>query len=113
MKRVKLLLIALLLAVLPLSVFAQTGASIMEKLQATQKADSSAMDINLSLIEANGEVRERRIQTLTMTENGLTSTNGSSSPQSEELNALLPVKGVVLLWVVTSPTPIWPPLLSM
>ena len=74
MKRVKLLLIALLLAVLPLSVFAQTGASIMEKLQATQKADSSAMDINLSLIEANGEVRERRIQTLTMTENGLTST---------------------------------------
>ncbi len=60
--------------VLPLSVFAQTGASIMEKLQATQQADSSALDIRLSLIESNGVERERRIQTLTLTENDLTST---------------------------------------
>ncbi len=74
MKRVKLLFIAILLIVLPLSVFAQTGASIMEKLQATQQADSSALDIRLSLIESNGTERERRIQTLTLTENDLTST---------------------------------------
>ncbi len=74
MKRVKLLLIAILLIVMPLSVFAQTGASIMEKLQATQQADSSALDIRLSLIESNGVERERRIQTLTLTENNLTST---------------------------------------
>ncbi len=74
MKRVKLLFIAILLIVLPLSVFAQTGASIMEKLQATQQADSSALDIRLSLIVSNGTERERRIQTLTLTENDLTST---------------------------------------
>lgn len=74
MKRVKLLFIATLLIVLPLSLFAQTSASIMEKLQATQQADSSALDIRLSLIESNGVERERRIQTLTLTENDLTST---------------------------------------
>lgn len=74
MKRVKFVLIVTLLAVFPLSVFAQTGTSIMEKLQATQKSDSSAMDIKLSLIASNGEERERRIQTLSLTEGGLTST---------------------------------------
>ena len=53
---------------------AETGPSIMQKVMDTQAADSSAMDIRLTLIEASGDSRERRIQTLTMTEQGLTNT---------------------------------------
>lgn len=52
----------------------ETGNSIMQRVMDTQNADSSAMDIRLVLIEPSGETRERRIQTLTMTENGLTNT---------------------------------------
>lgn len=52
----------------------ETGNSIMQKVMDTQAATSSAMDIRLTLIDSNGEARERRIQTLSITENGLTNT---------------------------------------
>ncbi len=74
MKRIKQLFIIVALIMLPTLVFAETGTEIMQRVQDVQKADSSAMDIRLGLIESNGEVRERRIQTLTLTENGLTNT---------------------------------------
>ncbi len=74
MKRIKQFFIIIALLMLPALVFATTGTEIMQRVQDTQKADSSAMDIRLSLIESNGEVRERRIQTLTLTEDGLTNT---------------------------------------
>jgi len=73
-KRIKFLIATIILIALPFYAFAQTGPSVMQKLQDSQKATSSAMDIKLSLVEPNGEVRERRIQTLTLTENDLTST---------------------------------------
>lgn len=67
--------ILLMLALLPWAVAAQESAeSIMQKVMDSQAADTSAMDIRLTLIDAKGEERERRIQTLTMTEGGLTNT---------------------------------------
>jgi negative regulator of sigma E activity len=67
--------ILLTLALLPWAVAAQESAeSIMQKVMDSQAADTSAMDIKLTLIDAKGEERERRIQTLTMTEGGLTNT---------------------------------------
>lgn len=74
MKRIKQFFIILALIMLPTLLFAETGTQIMQRVQDTQKADSSALDIRLALIESNGEVRERRIQTLTLTEKGLTNT---------------------------------------
>lgn len=44
-----------------------TANEIMTKVLDTQKADSAAMDLKLTLIETNGTQRERRIQTLTKT----------------------------------------------
>ncbi|AEV30015.1 Protein of unknown function (DUF1329) [Sphaerochaeta pleomorpha str. Grapes] len=52
----------------------QTGASIMHEVMEVQVSDSSALDIKLTLIDPNGSERERRLQTLTLTENGLTKT---------------------------------------
>ena len=73
--RFRILAVILLLFLIPAALSAaETGPSIMQKVKDTQAADSSAMDIRLTLIEANGETRERRIQTLTMTEGGLTNT---------------------------------------
>ncbi|HPZ16276.1 MAG TPA: outer membrane lipoprotein-sorting protein [Sphaerochaeta sp.] len=42
-----------------------TANEIMTKVLDTQKADSAAMDLKLTLVETNGTQRERRIQTLT------------------------------------------------
>lgn len=52
----------------------ENGADIMQRVMDAQSAGSCAMDIRLTLIEPNGDERERRIQTLTMTDDGLTST---------------------------------------
>jgi outer membrane lipoprotein-sorting protein len=55
------------------SLSAQVNAvEVMEKVTATQSHDSAALDITLTLIETNGEERERRIQTLTRLNNGNT-----------------------------------------
>ncbi len=45
---------------------------IMKKVKETQTHNTSALDITLTLIETNGEERERRIQTLTLTKEGKT-----------------------------------------
>ncbi|MBI9100984.1 MAG: outer membrane lipoprotein-sorting protein [Spirochaetales bacterium] len=57
---------------LPLS--AQTGREIMEKVMDNQKPASSAMDIRMNLIDSRGNISTRRIQTLTMEENGMVKT---------------------------------------
>ncbi len=50
---------------------AETGRDIMEAVIDNQKADSSAMDIKMTLIDSGGNKSNRRIQTLTMdTEEG-------------------------------------------
>lgn len=67
--------ILMLIIFVPITLSAQeTGNSIMQRVMDTQSADSSAMDIRLLLLEPTGETRERRIQTLTMTEDDLTNT---------------------------------------
>ena len=69
-------MVTLLCSCLPLSfAFAQqTGATIMHEVMEAQRSDSSALDIRLTLIDQNGSQRERRLQTLTITESGLTKT---------------------------------------
>jgi outer membrane lipoprotein-sorting protein len=67
-------LLVLLISVSTLLFAAETGPDIMQRVMDTQAADSSAMDIRLTLIDPSGEQRERRIQTLTITEEGLTNT---------------------------------------
>jgi outer membrane lipoprotein-sorting protein len=52
----------------------ETGASVMEKVAQTQKASSSAMDIQMTLIDGKSEDRVRRIQTLSLTEGDVTKT---------------------------------------
>ena len=56
-----------LIALVSTTLFAAplTANEIMTKVLDTQKADSAAMDLKLTLIETNGTQRERRIQTLT------------------------------------------------
>jgi hypothetical protein len=44
--------------------FAETGNEIMEKVLDNQQVESSAMDIEMTLINANGKESKRRIQTL-------------------------------------------------
>ncbi|MDD3823421.1 MAG: outer membrane lipoprotein-sorting protein [Sphaerochaetaceae bacterium] len=73
MKRIALLTLLTVLSVLPLW-SADDAPSIMQRVMDAQAAGSSAMDIRLSLIDGSSEVRERRIQTLTLTEGGLTNT---------------------------------------
>ncbi len=46
---------------------------IMAKVMETQSSSSSALDLMLTLIDPNGQMRERRIQTLSQTKDGLTS----------------------------------------
>lgn len=48
----------------------QTGREIMQKVIDSRKADSSAMDITMTLIEKNGETAARRLQTLMMDKDG-------------------------------------------
>lgn len=51
-----------------------TAAQIMAKVMDVQSSTSSALDLRLTLIEPDGQMRERRIQTLSQTKDGLTST---------------------------------------
>lgn len=76
MKKSRYIIVAALLMCISLVTLTaqESGPSIMKRVMDTQSADSAAMDIRFSLIEANGEVRERRIQTLALTQNDLTST---------------------------------------
>ena len=46
---------------------------VMAKVMEIQSSDTSALDLRLTLIDPNGQMRERRIQTLSQTKDGLTS----------------------------------------
>lgn len=49
----------------------QTGRDVMQKVLENQKPASSAMDIRMNLIDSRGNMSNRRIQTLTLEENGM------------------------------------------
>ena len=70
----KILLIPVLLLILITSLSAQTGREIMQKVIDAQKVNSSAMDIQMTLIDKDGDTSTRRIQTLILNENDLTKT---------------------------------------
>ena len=56
------------------AISAQTGSEIMQKVIDAQKANSSAMDIQMTLENKDGDTGTRRIQTLVLRENNLTKT---------------------------------------
>jgi len=70
----KILSILILTSVLALSLSAQTGSEIMQKVIDAQKVNSSAMDIQMTLVDKDGDTSTRRIQTLILNENDLTKT---------------------------------------
>ena len=70
----KILLVIILLSVAVLSLSAQTGREIIQKVIDAQKVNSSAMDIQMTLADRDGDTSTRRIQTLILNENDLTRT---------------------------------------
>ena len=70
----KNLLLISFFAFLALSAWAETGKQIMQNVIDTQQAESSAMDIRMLLVDANGEESSRRFQTLIVNESGLAKT---------------------------------------
>lgn len=68
-----LVLTLLFLSCLITTALASDAAQIMGKVLQTQRYDSAALDLKLTLIESDGLSRERRIQMLSKTEEGLTS----------------------------------------
>ena len=70
----KNLSILILLSVLATALIAQTGTEIMQNVIDAQEVSSSAMDIQMTLIDKEGGTGTRRIQTLILNDNGLTKT---------------------------------------
>ena len=70
----KILYILILTSVLSTTLAAQTGSEIMQNVIDAQEVDSSAMDIQMTLIDKDGSRGTRRIQTLILNDNGLTKT---------------------------------------
>lgn len=67
----KLLIILVLLSFVIQSISAQISATeVMEKVNELQNKKSAALDIILTLIDTNGDIKERRIQTLSRSING-------------------------------------------
>lgn len=56
------------------SISAQTGSEVMQKVIDAQKVNSSAMDIQMILVDKDGDTSSRRIQTLILNDNNLTKT---------------------------------------
>ena len=54
--------------------FAETGTEIMQKVIEGQRAGSSAMDIEMRLVDKTGKISTRRIQTLVVEQDGLRKT---------------------------------------
>lgn len=73
MKKSILIILALLVALLLPLAAAPKPQVIMDKVMEVQSSNSSALDIILTLIDSGGQERERRLQTLSMTENDKTS----------------------------------------
>lgn len=68
----KILSIFIFISIMATSLSAQTGREIMEKVIDAQKVNSSAMDIQMTLVDRDGDTSTRRIQTLVLNENDLT-----------------------------------------
>ncbi|NBK23734.1 MAG: outer membrane lipoprotein-sorting protein [Spirochaetia bacterium] len=73
MKKTIPIILALLLILLGPLTAAPQPQEIMDKVMEVQSSNSSAMDLELTLIDAGGQERTRRLQTLSLTENGRTS----------------------------------------
>jgi outer membrane lipoprotein-sorting protein len=73
MKKTIPIILALLLILLGTLTAAPQPQEIMDKVMEVQSSNSSAMDLELTLIDAGGQERTRRLQTLSLTENGRTS----------------------------------------
>ncbi len=70
----KIILTSVVLLLIGSALSAQTGADIMNKVSAARKVHSSALDISMQLIDKDGSISSRRIQTLILDDNGLTKT---------------------------------------
>ncbi len=70
----KIVLTSVVLLLIGSAISAQTGADIMNKVSAARKVHSSALDISMQLIDKDGSISSRRIQTLILDDNGLTKT---------------------------------------
>lgn len=74
MKKKQIIVVLIVFFIFLSSVFAETGQEIMQKVIDNQNADSSAMDISMNLIDANGESSSQHIQILTLNDNDITKT---------------------------------------
>ena len=72
MRKPFLLFILQVWVLLPVS--AETGAQIMQRVMDNQNPASSAMDMEMTLIDSRGDTGTRRIQTLILNDGGLTKT---------------------------------------
>ncbi len=71
-KSIPIILTLLLLLLIPITA-APDPQEIMDKVMEVQSSNSSALDLGLTLIDSGGQERTRRLQTLSLTENGRTS----------------------------------------
>jgi len=71
---IKKILLLIFSSFLAWSAAADTGKEIMQKVIDTQQASSAAMDISMLLADNDGGQSTRRIQTLSVNDNGLTKT---------------------------------------
>ena len=70
----KLVCIFILSSVLTAAFSAQTGSEIMQNVIDAQEVNSSAMDIQMTLVDKDGDISTRRIQTLILNDNEFTKT---------------------------------------
>ncbi len=73
MKKPITIMLTLLLILLGPLTGAPQPQEIMDRVMESQSSDSSALDIELTLIDSGGQERTRRLQTLSLTEQGRTS----------------------------------------
>ncbi|MBI9094975.1 MAG: outer membrane lipoprotein-sorting protein [Sphaerochaeta sp.] len=73
MKKTLPIILALVLTMLFPITAAPQPQQIMDKVMEVQNSESSALDLALTLIDTGGQERTRRLQTLSLTENGRTS----------------------------------------
>ncbi len=71
-KPISIILALVLIILLPL-IGAPQPQEIMDKVMEVQSSDSSALDLELTLIDSGGQERTRRLQTLSLTEGDKTS----------------------------------------
>lgn len=74
MKKILLILITCFASLPLLGAQSPTGREIMQMADEAQKTESSATDMNMTLIDADGDTSVRRLQILMIEENGLSRT---------------------------------------